>query len=316
MRSVLIHIVLLLSTSVASAQSDFGYGDYRIKEGPCLSEQERLEIRTALEKSRRRLMTEDKLQPNLSAIALFDWPHRAAPSLTVVAENLALHGTVFGWLISDPDVGGGVTGTASGDLDMTAVGGGITYVSSASAGERDHSGGFFLRLAAGGGVADTENSGLPLDFSGLGGELDIAIGGVVAENLALHGTVFGWLISDPDVEGEVITSDSKRRSISGTASGDLDMTAVGGGITYYFMPVNIYLSGSVGVGSLNGGGDISGESDNGFAGMVTAGKEWWVSNRWGLGVAGVFGFHSFPEPGVRENWSGWNLAVMFSATFN
>ncbi len=183
----------------------------------------------------------------------------------------------------------------------------VAAVSSASmAGARDHSGGFFLRLAAGGGVADTENSGLPLDFSGSVVELDIAIGAVVAENLALHGTVFGWLISDPDVGG----------GVTGTASGDLDMTAVGGGITYYFMPVNIYLSGSVGLGSLNGGGDISGESDSGFAGMVTAGKEWWVSNRWGLGVAGVFGFHSLPEPRVSENWSGWNLAVMFSATFN
>jgi len=94
------------------------------------------------------------------------------------------------------------------------------------------------------------------------------------------------------------------------------MTAFGGGITYYFMPVNIYLSGSVGLGALSGGGNISGESDNGFAGMVTAGKEWWVSNRWGLGVSGVFGFFSFPEPDISENWSGWNVAVMFSATFN
>ena len=127
-------------------------------------------------------------------------------------------------------------------------------------------------MAAGGGVADTENSGLPLNFSGSGGELDIAIGAVVVENLALHGTVFGWLISDPDVGGGVTTSDSKRRSISGTASGDLDMTAVGGGITYYFMPVNIYLSGSVGVGSLNGGGDISGESDTASPGWLRQAK--------------------------------------------
>jgi hypothetical protein len=183
----------------------------------------------------------------------------------------------------------------------------VTSSSSASlAGERDHSGGFFLRLAAGGGVAETKNDGLPLKFSGSGVELDLAIGAVVTENLALHATIFGWLISDPDVEG----------GVTGTASGDVDMTAFGGGITYYFMPVNIYLSGSVGFGSLSGGGDISGESDSGLAGMVTAGKEWWVGNSWGLGIAGVFGFLSFPEPDISENWSGWNLAIMFSATFN
>ena len=221
----------------------------------------------------------------------------------VVAENLALHGTVFGWLISDPDVGGGVTGTASGDLDMTAVGGGITYVPSASmAGERDHSGGFFLRLAAGVGVAETKNDGLPLEFSGSGVELDLAIGGMLAENLALHATIFGWLITDDNAD---------LGGITGTA--DIDMTALGAGVTYYFMPVNIYLSGSVGIGKLS---DATGESDNGPAGMVSAGKEWWVSNRWGLGVAGVFGFLSLPEADVSENWSGWNLALMFSATFN
>jgi len=68
----------------------------------------------------------------------------------------------------------------------------VTTVSSASmAAERDHSGGFFLRLAAGGGVAEATNDGLPLEFSGSGVELDIAIGAIVAENLSLHATLFG-----------------------------------------------------------------------------------------------------------------------------
>jgi hypothetical protein len=174
-------------------------------------------------------------------------------------------------------------------------------------GARDHDGGFFLRLALGAGGANSKNDGLPLEFSGAGGELDVAIGAVITPNLAIHGTIFGWLIQDPDVDDGMV---------SGTVSGDASMSAFGGGVTYYFMPINIYMSGSVGFGIFSASGDIDGESDTGFAGQLTAGKEWWVSNRWGLGVSGVYGFFSIAEPSTSENWTGWNLAVMFSATFN
>ncbi len=188
----------------------------------------------------------------------------------------------------------------------------LAVPSLARSGARDHDGGFFLRLALGGGHAESEidSAGQSLKFSGSGVELDLAIGGMVSENLALHGSIFGWLISDPDVEAS--------GPIQGSAevSGDLDMTAFGAGITYYFMPVNIYLSGSAGVGVMSGDGDIDGETDSGFAGMITLGKEWWVSGGWGLGLAGVFGFHSLPDKDIDESWSGWNFSVIFSATLN
>jgi len=182
----------------------------------------------------------------------------------------------------------------------------VIGMSSASvAGERDHNGGFFLRLAPGIAFAEANNDGLSLEFSGSGVELDLAIGGMIAENLALHGTIFGWLITDDNVD---------LGGVTGTA--DIDMTAVGAGLTYYFMPVNIYLSGSIGMGQLTGSGDVTGESDSGPAAMVSVGKEWWVSGRWGLGLAGVLGFVSLPESDATDNWKGWNLALMFSATFN
>jgi hypothetical protein len=186
----------------------------------------------------------------------------------------------------------------------------LLLASNASAqdpGARDHADGFFLRMAAGFGYAQSKNDGFPLEFTGAPAELDIAIGAVVTENLAIHATLFGWLISDPDVDGVLG---------SGTASGDADMTAFGVGVTYYFMPVNIYLSASLGAGSFSATGDIEGESDSGLAGQLTAGKEWWVSNRWGLGVSGVFGFFTLPESTSSENWKGYNLAIMFSTTFN
>ena len=176
-------------------------------------------------------------------------------------------------------------------------------------GPRDHAGGFFLRLSAGGGAARTsiEEAGSELEVSGSSGDLHVAIGAMVAPNLAIHGTIFGWLLSDPDV---------KLDGMSGSLSGDLDMTAFGGGVTYYFMPVNLYVSGSLGAGSLSGSGDIDGETDTGLALDVTAGKEWWVGDGWGLGAAAAFEYQSFPDGDIDGNWSGPAFAVRFSATMN
>ncbi|MGQ0721749.1 MAG: hypothetical protein ACT4PE_09285 [Candidatus Eiseniibacteriota bacterium] len=176
-------------------------------------------------------------------------------------------------------------------------------------GPRDHAGGFFLRLSAGGGTAKTsiEEAGSELEVSGTSADLNLAIGAVVAPNLAVHGTIFGWVLSDPDVELD---------GMSGTADGDVDMSAFGAGLTYYFMPVNLYLSGSVGAGSLSASGDIDGETDTGIAVDLTAGKEWWVGNGWGLGAAAAFQYQSFPDGEVDANWSGPAFALRFSATMN
>ena len=180
---------------------------------------------------------------------------------------------------------------------------------------REHDG-FFLRLSMGGGVADTEIeddfNDFELELEGTAGDINIAIGGVVARNLAIHGTIFGWAISDPDAEfieegfgGE------------GELEGDLSMGAFGGGITYYLMPVNIYFSGSVAAATLSfDAGEIDVESDTGIAGDFTVGKEWWVGNSWGLGVAGGMSLHSIPDGDIDENWSGKSFVVRFSATFN
>ena len=181
-------------------------------------------------------------------------------------------------------------------------------------GPRDHDKGFFLRMVLGGGGAGSkiEGGGDSIDLSGASGVFDIAIGGTITPNLAIHGTFFGWLVSDPDAEITI----AGLGSVSGSLNGDLSMSAFGAGFTYYFMPINLYLSGNVGMGSLTGDGDIDGETDSGLALNFMVGKEWWVSGRWGLGIAGALGYHSLPDKDVDENWSGTNFSVLFSATFN
>lgn len=182
---------------------------------------------------------------------------------------------------------------------------------------RVHDGGFFLRLSAGGGGARTEiedNAGDKMKFSGAAGDINFAIGAMVAPNVAVHGTIWGWSISEPDVEfngGEGTANDAT-----------VTMSAFGPGLTWYMGPSNFYLSGSVGAATLNldqdlpGGGTISGDSDTGVAVDLTVGKEWWVGNRWGLGVAAGLGYHNIPPGDADNNFTGTSLGIRFSATFN
>jgi hypothetical protein len=171
--------------------------------------------------------------------------------------------------------------------------------------------GFFLRLSGGFGIAGTsvDVGGEDLKAAGGTGDVNFAIGGSVARNFALHASFWGWLQSNPSVE---------LGDIGGTLDGNLGMQAFGGGATYYFMPVNMYLSGSVGVGTLRVDidGGPEGRSEAGLVLDFTLGKEWWVGNSWGIGLAGALGVHSIPEDDLEENWSGPSFGLRFTATMN
>jgi hypothetical protein len=181
----------------------------------------------------------------------------------------------------------------------------------ALAGDRDHEDGVFLRLSAGGGSANTSISdGVDeIELSGSIGDLNIAIGGMVAPNLALHGTLFGWSASSPGVKVNGVDL--------GDLPGDVTAAAIGVGLTYYFMPANFYLSGSVGSGRMElDMGGFNGETDRGLMIDLTLGKEWWVGDSWGLGIAAGLQHLSLGEPGTSEKWSGNSFALRFTATMN
>ncbi|MEJ2568686.1 MAG: hypothetical protein P8Z50_07445, partial [candidate division WOR-3 bacterium] len=101
-------------------------------------------------------------------------------------------------------------------------------------------------------------------------------------------------------------------------NGSLILSGCGVGITYYIMPINSYISPSVGIGrlTLESGGE-TGDTDMGPIFDFTVGKEWWVGGSWGLGIAGAVGYHSVRDSEeVPENWRGYSLGVRFSATLN
>lgn len=180
----------------------------------------------------------------------------------------------------------------------------------AQAGDRDHIGGFFMRLSGGVGGASTklDDENDEYKLSDPSGDFNFAFGAMVAPNLALHGTVFGWSITDPDLEVN---------KVERHADGDLTMGALGVGVTYYVMPANLYLSGSIGVASLTlDARQFEVESDEGVALDLTIGKEWWVGRKWGLGVAGSLGVHSISDGNNDDKWSGASVGIRFSATMN
>lgn len=184
--------------------------------------------------------------------------------------------------------------------------------------------GFFLRLSSGIGggrvSGDNDTSG---KFTGATSQGSIAIGGVITDNLALHADVFVASLFNPTYENK-----------NGTAVtlNDLDITmrfgSVGVGVTYYIMPMNLYLCGSLGLAvastevrytRLGLTFTDTWESQTGFGLNLMVGKEWWVSDNWGLGVAGQFIYANIPvkdKTGAEDSFSGGSLGVLFSATYN
>jgi len=199
-------------------------------------------------------------------------------------------------------------------LVVLGLSGGLLLSGPALANEaHQHDKAFFLRLSAGLGGAnatfENDGPGPDLELSGMSGDANFAIGGTISRNLALHGTLGGWTIDNPDVE-------------RGDFEGDTDDTTrslglFGAGLTYYFMPVNLYLSGSLCAATATLSVDGHDEdSDTGFGVDLTVGKEWWVGNKWGLGVAGGVNFYSVPGNNSDQDISGSAFAIRLSATYN
>lgn len=179
-----------------------------------------------------------------------------------------------------------------------------------AAGVHEHDG-FYLRLVAGLGYLHNSASsgGSTLKVSGVGGTFGLAAGGIIARNLAVYGEIIGTSASEPSVEmgGE-----------SGTMSGSMTLAGFGPGLAYY-LDNNAYLSGTFTFSQLSASddnGNDAGETDMGFGASLSGGKEWWVSDDWGLGVAGQLMLASMKEKNEDYRWTSVAVSLLFSATYN
>ena len=105
----------------------------------------------------------------------------------------------------------------------------------ASAAEPQRQQGVYLRWTSGMGStsASTDVDGETAKLSGLGGDGELAIGGVVGKQFAVHATLWGWRVNDPV---------GAFRDVSDHIQGVVSMGAVGPGFTY-LMQRHFYVSG-------------------------------------------------------------------------
>jgi len=176
-------------------------------------------------------------------------------------------------------------------------------------GTNEHDG-FFLRFQLGAGYQSLTYQANPdVVFSGLAGNFVFQIGGALMNNFILFGEINSVLVDEPKV---------KVGSASGTAEGvSVSVVGLGGGFSYYVMPSNVYLSLSVTASKATLEDSYSsGESEYGLGTTLSLGKEWWVSENWGLGVALVGQFAYMKDKGVSNKMYNYYGGIAFSATFN
>ena len=185
--------------------------------------------------------------------------------------------------------------------------------------------GFFLNLALGFGYGNFEdnytsvyNGKNRLESSGTSTEFDFKIGGSVVHNVALHFSALGvGFFNDIDMykEGQF------NKSVSPES---FNLSLVGGGVTAYIPAVDgLFVSASIGATQYsrslsNGLFTYEAASVAGFGFAIQAGKEWWVSDNWGLGLS-VSYIHGNSEDSnnlQKEDMHSNSFNVMFSATFN
>ncbi len=176
-----------------------------------------------------------------------------------------------------------------------------------------------LRLSGGFGVArvshPASSEGQPeREYRDVSMMLEVSLGGSVARNWLLHGTVTGFELRQPRVYEDGIDVGRPRRT--------LRVASLGTGLTRYLGPSNVYLHGGLGVGfvRLTGGEDSSWRSNPGLVLLAALGKEWWVGRgRWGLGCAlrgEVVRVSAEVEEGISTPVQALLLGLAFSATLD
>ena len=179
-----------------------------------------------------------------------------------------------------------------------------------------HSVGFFFRGGIGLGYGNFSTSASVGDvrFSGLAVQLDLGLGFAFTREFALHLDVAGASLASPSLSvGSAALSTSS--GISATTS----LVGVGG--TYYLMPANLYVSGTIGAAILAAeipttAGYRRAESGIGWGVNVMAGKEWFIGGSWSLGVAAQLIYTRTPDTDTSSTvyWNNLAAGALFSAT--
>ena len=164
--------------------------------------------------------------------------------------------------------------------------------------------GFYFNVTSGFGITAFDDSSSRFSYP----YGTFRVGYAVVENLIpnltmeINQTEINIFYGDP-VAGFTILPDAKFTILN-----------TGIGVTYYIMPTNVYLTGSIGP-AIGGVGLVGAEpppieAATGYGINVAIGKEWWVKDNRGIGIAGQLS-HVVLD-GSKVN----SFGILFSATFN
>jgi hypothetical protein len=177
--------------------------------------------------------------------------------------------------------------------------------------DHDRVSAFFMSglLAAGQLAVNFPSSAGDARSSGVGPCFVLAAGATVLPRLSVYGEVGVHQISNPTLEASGRSVETK----------DVKMTQVwfGPGVTYYLMPLNLFMGASVGVSSVTlhqDGSAVEGKTELGPAVALKVGKEWWIANRVGLGVSAQALWASMKDRDEAANVTSRGLSLGVSAT--
>ncbi|RPI89855.1 MAG: hypothetical protein EHM32_12185 [Spirochaetales bacterium] len=176
--------------------------------------------------------------------------------------------------------------------------------------------GFFFRtqLGLGGGRTVIKDfNGDDFETKGTATTLNLQIGYAIFENFVLFLE-----------NGVSVMPESKVKHISAVTKSDkkndVAISTFGLGLSWYLMPYNIHLSPLFFFSVTEYDGPVlKGDSEGGGGLGLSIGKEWWVSDNWGLGVA--FYIYSGSDTvkdqsNKKYDMSSSVIGIMFTATYN
>ncbi len=184
--------------------------------------------------------------------------------------------------------------------------------------------GFYLSLAMGMGFQSIDfvlddHDDRTTSQSGLATDIDVKIGFSLTNNLALHMTLAGNTPTSTIYDLEDFNEDDEFEDFKA------NLSILGIGATYYF-PGNYFASASIGIGQFRVCDDIAtfqanvqsspdDYSRSGFAFQLAGGKEWWVSENWGIGATAAILYGRETNLGDATE-SSFGVSVRFTATYN
>jgi hypothetical protein len=163
--------------------------------------------------------------------------------------------------------------------------------------------------------ASARVTGLDTTYSGTGISFGISAGAAIVHDLIVFGTVCFASTMGSTLSLNGYQSDTHL---------DLNLYGFGAGLAYYFPSLNIYVAGAIsGISA-----DLTPTDSSSTAmGMpltktgpgleLLVGKEWWVSDNWGLGLAGEMLQSWMTDTGDSSvRWHAASYNILFSATYN